>query len=166
MTFGRIEPVDQLTLNNLPNELILQIIDDLDLQDAIPFLRVNKQLNQLVKDSSVWKQFGAEDFTDFFTQMKALDVRARKVIINNNMTFKIYHDLLQINGSIYDSSIENLEICRKLNEINPLFGKYNQEFGGKYNQEFVFLEEILIGRTTFSAIDLIPSKALYFIVTS
>ncbi|HIF0233347.1 TPA: F-box protein, partial [Legionella pneumophila] len=156
MTFGRIEPVDQVTLNSLPNELILQIIDGLDLQDATQFLRVNKQLNQLVKDSRVWKQFGAQDFTDFFTQMKALDVRARKVIISNNITFKTYHDLFQINESINNRSLDVSEIRRELYRINPLFRKYK-------NQEYFLLKEILNGETTFSAIDLIPNFELYMI---
>lgn len=159
MTFGRMELIYQVPFNSMPNELILQIIEDMDLQSATQFMQVNKQLNLLVKNSRLWNQFGAENFTDFFKQMKALDVIARKVIINNNMTLKTYHDLIQINKSIYfDTSLNGAEIRQKLFQINPLFRKYK-------NMEYVLLNNILKGEITFSEIDLIPSFELYTIIT-
>ncbi|MDP3269884.1 MAG: DUF5617 domain-containing protein [Legionella sp.] len=154
-----MELIYQVPFSIMPNELILQIIEGMDLQSATQFMQVNKQLNLLVKNSRLWNQFGAENFTNFFKQMKALDVIARKVIINNNMTFKTYHDLIQINESLYHvRSLKDAEIRQKLFQINPLFGKYK-------NMEYVLLNNILKGEITFSEIDLIPSFELYTIIT-
>ena len=73
--------------NRLPNELILNILNRLPLSDAIAFLTVSKEMQAFIKDDSVWRKFGADNFTAFATRISKLPVFFRKAIINGKYDF-------------------------------------------------------------------------------
>jgi len=82
----------------LPEELILNILQRLPLNDAISFLLVSKEMNAFIKDDSIWRKFGANDFVDFATRMKELPDNFRQFILKRqyNYTLALAEDIVSI----------------------------------------------------------------------
>lgn len=78
MLFNKRESQPQL--EQLPDELIILILDRLPLKDAFVMLRVSSQMNKLIKDNSIWKSYGVKNFEEFATQYKQLRPQARLAI--------------------------------------------------------------------------------------
>lgn len=59
-------------LQDLPGEMILNIIDRLPLKDAITLLSISKEMYYFVHDDSVWRKWNAANFEDFVIRVKKL----------------------------------------------------------------------------------------------
>ena len=64
----------------LPDELIFLILDRLPLTDALTMLRVSSQMNRLIKDDSIWKKYGTNNFEEFAKEYKLLNWQAQMSI--------------------------------------------------------------------------------------
>lgn len=82
------KPKSPTKLEQLPDELIILILDRLPLKDAFVMLRVSSQMNALIKDNSIWKSYGAKNFEEFANQYKKLRPQARLAIKKYGCTLK------------------------------------------------------------------------------
>ena len=80
----------------LPDELILNILNRLPLKDAISLLLVTKEMNEIIKDESIWKKFGAKNFENFAQRMQNLSRKYQKLILSGNYTLTEVEDIFTL----------------------------------------------------------------------
>lgn len=67
--------------NKLPPELILKIISELSVKDAVNFMSTNTELRNIVNDKMLLKETGATSLDDFIERMKELPKDFQKLVL-------------------------------------------------------------------------------------
>jgi hypothetical protein len=135
----------------IPDELILNVLNRLPLKDAISFLRVSKEMSAFVKDKTIWKKFGAIDFEDFAKRTKPLPPAYQKAILAEQYTLPqveqiIYElrELIQAHSNKNDNErTDELDSCYiQLNEV-PQVAALFQKFPALVVQDRDILEQYI-----------------------
>eukprot|EP00088_Acartia_fossae_P026772 TRINITY_DN2755_c0_g1_i1.p1 TRINITY_DN2755_c0_g1~~TRINITY_DN2755_c0_g1_i1.p1 ORF type:complete len:151 (+),score=26.69 TRINITY_DN2755_c0_g1_i1:53-454(+) len=64
---------DNLQLTDLPDEIVLEIMKNLDFAGALKTGQTCKRFHRISQDESIWKQFLEQDFTPTEREMKPCD---------------------------------------------------------------------------------------------